>query len=95
MLTLLQLNDPAHFHGCGSIPYVFTGSHSFRFDQSTTITGGTKFTQEEHFSGALSFLIGDNVVGRRMGLAAKTLSGWERYNQDLKKSCEGIRGSQL
>jgi hypothetical protein len=57
-------NEPQLFKWRGSLPYVFTGDHGFHFAPSTITPGGTTFTQEEAFSAALGFLMGDNVVGR-------------------------------
>jgi hypothetical protein len=51
--------------------------------------GGTTFTQEEKFTGALSFLIGTNIAAKAAGITEKTLVGWDRYNHDLKRWCEG------
>jgi len=44
--------------------------------------------QEEVFSGALGFLMGENVVARQVGLADKTRKSWEGFNADLKGACE-------
>ena len=44
--------------------------------------------QEEVFSGALGFLMGENVVARQIGFAEKTMRGWDGFNADLKGACE-------
>ncbi|KAI4634843.1 hypothetical protein J4E83_002165 [Alternaria metachromatica] len=84
----IEHNTPTSFAWTGSIPLLFTGTHSFNFEPSSTIPGGTKFAQEEAFSGALSFLMGDNAVARKFGFPEKTKKGWEGYNNDLKAWCE-------
>jgi hypothetical protein len=81
-------NEPQLFKWRGSLPYVFTGDHGFHFAPSTISPGGTTFTQEEAFSGALGFLMGDNVVGRWCGFGSKTEGNWDEFNRDLKKACE-------
>jgi len=50
--------------------------------------GGTTFVNEESFTGALSFMMGDNIVARPLGMHAKTTHGFEKYNADLKVWCE-------
>ncbi|KAL1800628.1 hypothetical protein ACET3X_000970 [Alternaria dauci] len=84
----IEHNTPKSFAWTGSIPLLFTGTHSFAFEPSSTIPGGTKFTQQEVFSGALAFLMGENVVARQFGFPEKTKRGWEGYNEDLKAWCE-------
>jgi hypothetical protein len=83
-----QNNDPTVFTWRGNIPLLFGGDHSFRFEASETVSGGTTFTQEERFYGVLGFLMGENFIAKRAGFREKTLKGWERFNQDLKKWCE-------
>jgi hypothetical protein len=77
------------FRWVGSLPYIFTGEHIFRFEPSKTTPGGTTFSQEESFTGALGFLMGDNFIGRAVGISEKSRAGWKKYNQDLKAWCEG------
>ncbi|KAF2100883.1 hypothetical protein NA57DRAFT_54956 [Rhizodiscina lignyota] len=84
-------NSPTEFRWIGSVPLIFSGEHTFRFTPSTTTPGGTTFYQEEKFTGALSFMMGDSFVARQIGFQAKTKNGWERYNQDLKAWCEGSK----
>ncbi|KAI1524636.1 hypothetical protein PtrSN002B_011866 [Pyrenophora tritici-repentis] len=88
MEPVIVENTPACFAWRGSIPLLFTGAHYFRFERSQTLPGGTHFVQEEVFSGALWFLMGENVVARQMGFADKTVKGWDGYNADLKQTCE-------
>ncbi|KAF1842608.1 uncharacterized protein K460DRAFT_359187 [Cucurbitaria berberidis CBS 394.84] len=88
MDAIILENKPEHFQWRGSIPVLFTGDHGFRFEPSTSIPGGTKFTQEEYFSGALGFMMGQNVIARQLGFAAKTVKGWEGFNQEFKAWCE-------
>jgi hypothetical protein len=86
--NVLKYNTDKVFAWTGSIPLLFTGTHSFYFEPSTSIHGGTKFIQEEVFSGALGFLMGGNVVAKQIGLSEKTRKGWEEYNKNLKGWCE-------
>ena len=67
---------------------IFLGEHSFRFEPSKTIPGGTTFTQHEVFTGPFSFIMGDNMAGRLAGIHKTSTEGWAKYNQDLKKWCE-------
>ncbi|KAF3904911.1 hypothetical protein ABW20_dc0108349 [Dactylellina cionopaga] len=87
--TLLE-NSPTCFRWGGTgLLGTFNGEHIFRFHPSTKTQGGTTFIQEEKFSGLLSFIIGPGIAGRGIGLRAKTLKGFEVFNKDLKKWCEG------
>ncbi|PSN59992.1 hypothetical protein BS50DRAFT_579511 [Corynespora cassiicola Philippines] len=81
-------NSPAALRWVGSIPGLFSGEHIFRFDPSTKTPGGTTFVQEEKFTGALQFLMGDNFFERSVGLKEKTQKGFEQFNRDLKRWCE-------
>ncbi|KAJ4984375.1 activator of hsp90 ATPase 1 family protein [Stagonosporopsis vannaccii] len=86
---VIETNTPAHFSWTGSIPLIFTGTHSFHFVPSTTTPGGTSFTQEEVFSGVLGWLLmGDGAVGRSAGMREKTKGTWDKFNADLKAWCE-------
>lgn len=88
-----QTNTPTHFSWTGSLPFVFTGTHSFHFVPSTTTPGGTSFTQEEVFSGVLGWLLmGEGVVGRAAGMKEKTKGTWDGFNADLKRECENVGG---
>lgn len=88
-LTPAQQNTPALFSWTGSLPFIFTGTHQFRFEPSEKNPGGTLFVQEEAFSGALSPLMGENLVARGLGFREKTRAAWEGFNADLKGVCEG------
>lgn len=85
---VIKENTAKAFAWIGSIPYIFTGTHTFLFEPSTTVPGGCRFTQSEEFSGALGFLMGENLVARQMGFADKTRKGWEGYNEEFKGWCE-------
>jgi hypothetical protein len=88
LIIVPQNNDPTVFTWRGSIPLLFGGDHSFSFEASKTNPGGTTFTQEEQFFGALGFLMGEGFVANKAGFREKTLKGWEGFNMDLKKWCE-------
>ncbi|OSS44750.1 hypothetical protein B5807_10741 [Epicoccum nigrum] len=85
---VIQQNTPALFSWTGSLPFIFTGTHQFRFEPSEKNPGGTLFVQEEAFSGALSPLMGENLVARGLGFREKTRAAWEGFNADLKGVCE-------
>ncbi|KAF2627272.1 hypothetical protein BU25DRAFT_368125 [Macroventuria anomochaeta] len=92
---VIETNTPTHFSWTGSLPFIFTGTHSFYFSPSDTTPNGTTFTQEEFFSGVLGYaLMGDNVVGRAVGMKEKTQKGWIRFNEDLKRVLEGEVGGK-
>ncbi|KAH8732186.1 hypothetical protein GQ44DRAFT_697227 [Phaeosphaeriaceae sp. PMI808] len=82
-------NEPTLFRWCGGNSLVFSGDHSFKFEPSTITPGGTTFTQEENFGGAFGFLMGEGFIAKQAGMGVKTTKGWEGFNQDLKKWCEG------
>ena len=76
-------NSPARFAWLGSLPLgVFSGEHEFQFKPSTTTPGGTTLIHAEDFSGALSFLM-------KMSFGTKTGTGFEGFNNDLKRKAEG------
>ncbi|KAK6334223.1 hypothetical protein TWF696_002724 [Orbilia brochopaga] len=82
-------NCPSRFSWGGSgLLGTFTGEHIFRFEPSTKIQGGTTFIHEEKFTGLTSFIMGQNLVARGIGLRESTRKGFERYNRDLKAWCE-------
>jgi hypothetical protein len=81
-------NTPEEFAWCGSLPYIFTGTHRFIFAPSKVTPGGTTFTQSEEFSGALAWLMGDSMPARAAGMREGTKTKWEVFNQDLKKELE-------
>ncbi|EAT90315.1 hypothetical protein HBH56_060920 [Parastagonospora nodorum] len=88
MDATILANEPQLFKWAGSIPLLFGGDHSFHFTPSTTTPGGTTFTQDESFYGALGFLMGDGFIARRMGMGEKTARNWEGFNKDFKAWCE-------
>ncbi|EMD85408.1 hypothetical protein COCC4DRAFT_181063 [Bipolaris maydis ATCC 48331] len=90
MNPVIQQNTPTTFAWTGSLPFVFTGTHCFLFEESTVIPGGCRLTQSEEFSGALGWLMGGNVVARQVGFAEKTKRGFEILNADLKAACERV-----
>ncbi|KAH7401136.1 hypothetical protein DE146DRAFT_655063 [Phaeosphaeria sp. MPI-PUGE-AT-0046c] len=87
-------NKPEAFTWLGSLPYIFSGAHTFHFTPSTKTPGGTTFVQEETFTGALSWLMGGSFVAKQLGdMGKKTEKNWEGYNKDFKKWCETGEGS--
>jgi len=70
-----------------SMPYIFTGTHHFRFTPSST-PGNTTFTQVEVFTGVLAWVMGDSLVARWMGIREGTRVRWEAFNKDLKAEME-------
>jgi hypothetical protein len=83
-----QENSPSRFAWKGGLSGIFVGDHAFFFKPSTETPGGTTFTQEEKFTGIMSFIMGANFVARSIGIPEKTKKGWTKYNQDLKAWCE-------
>ncbi|KAI9719966.1 MAG: hypothetical protein M1828_006004 [Chrysothrix sp. TS-e1954] len=78
------VNTPEEFQWCGSIPYIFTGYHSFRFLPSEETPGHTTLVQQEEFSGMLSFLVGPTWSGGK-----ETTANFEGFNGELKARVEG------
>jgi hypothetical protein len=76
------------FTWTGSLPFLFTGAHSFYWTPSQITPGGTTFLQEETFTGLLGGLYGDGVLAKSVGVKEKTLKGWEGFNEDLKRVVE-------
>ena len=79
------INKPEQFQWEGALPYVFVGAHSFEFLPSEETPGCTKVVQKEEFSGALSFLVGEDW---RWGKTTK--EGFEGFNRDLKARVESL-----
>ena len=78
-------NTPQVFTWRGSLPGVFVGDHSFRFEKSSE--GGKESTllvHGEEFSGILSFVMGDGMVANWAGQKAKTQAGFEDFNRRFK-----------
>lgn len=90
-----QKNTPEVFVWTGSLPFIFTGTHSFYWTPSKTTPGGTTFTQEEKFTGVLGALLyGESVVARSAGRKESTRKGWQGLNEDLKKVVESEQGGK-
>ncbi|KAF2003602.1 hypothetical protein P154DRAFT_519843 [Amniculicola lignicola CBS 123094] len=89
---LLVKNSPTCFAWQGGVPGLMKGVHSFRFEKSTTTAGGTTFTQEEVFTGPLSFIFGEGYVANALGIRENSCKGWVPWNEDLKRWCEGKTG---
>jgi hypothetical protein len=69
---------------------MFNGEHAFRFMASAVTPGGTTLVHEERFTGAMTWCIGEGAVAGLLGVREKTRLGFEGFNEDLKKVCEGI-----
>ncbi|KAF6798894.1 activator of hsp90 atpase 1 family protein [Colletotrichum sojae] len=82
-------NKPELFSWCGSLPYIFTGTHSFHFRPSTQTPGGTVMTQEESFSGLLAQLIGPFP-----SLMNGTRKNWREFDQDIKDESEKLAAAR-
>ncbi|GJN69770.1 hypothetical protein PLICBS_003822 [Purpureocillium lilacinum] len=67
-----------------SVPGLFTGDHYFRFRPSDKTPGGTTLEHGEDFFGVLTFIIAEGT-----GFWEKTKKGFEGFNEDIKKKCEG------
>ena len=78
-------NTPDEFKWLGSLPGVFSGEHAFKFLPSQTSEGHTLLVQEEAFSGALSFLVGETW---KWGKSTK--EGFENFNRDIKTRAESL-----
>jgi hypothetical protein len=89
----LEANEPDLFKWGGSLPFVFGGDHSFRFEPSKIHSGCTTFTQEEYFYGAFRFKMGEGFIARKAGFR-ETLKGWEGFNEDFKKWCEELKARE-
>ncbi|KAH8598541.1 hypothetical protein B0O99DRAFT_591801 [Bisporella sp. PMI_857] len=80
-------NTPEEFAWRASIPYIFTGTHYFKFTPSAT-PGHTTFIQVEYFTGALGWMMGDSLVAKLVGMREGTRVRWEAFNKDLKAEME-------
>ncbi|CAI6340086.1 unnamed protein product [Periconia digitata] len=86
--TLLE-NTPNVFRWIGNgLMGTFNGAHAFRFHPSSTTPGATTLVHEEEFTGALTWMVGEGVVAKSLGMREKTRKGFEGFNEDLKKWCE-------
>ncbi|KAF1837013.1 hypothetical protein BDW02DRAFT_645665 [Decorospora gaudefroyi] len=91
MDAVINENTPEAFTWTGSIPLLFTGTHTFEFSPMENGTR-TRFIQREVFGGLFGFLMG----GRDwVGFVGKTVRGWEGFNSDFRGWCEGQGGSGL
>ena len=76
-------NNEREFKWVGSLPYIFSGAHHFKFEPSEKTPGSTTFRQGENFTGALSFLM-------NFSFGANTGANFEKFNEDLKKRVESL-----
>ncbi|EME76901.1 uncharacterized protein MYCFIDRAFT_43995 [Pseudocercospora fijiensis CIRAD86] len=74
-------NSPAKLEWRGSLPYIFTGIHSYQFRPSQKNPGHTTLVQEENFTGLLSPLMWTSF-------GSSTKAGFEKLNADLKAKVE-------
>ncbi|OCK74698.1 hypothetical protein K432DRAFT_260734, partial [Lepidopterella palustris CBS 459.81] len=81
-------NSLSTFSNRASLPYIFTGEHSFSYLPSESSPGHTTLVQREVFSGALSFVMGEGFLARQMGMTETTNKNWLEYNTDFKVWCE-------
>jgi hypothetical protein len=65
-----------------------SGDHSFTFLASKVNPGHTTFTQKERFSGAISWLMGEGILARSLGVAEMTRKNWGGFNRDFMAWCE-------
>ncbi|KAL3495918.1 hypothetical protein BJX62DRAFT_232805 [Aspergillus germanicus] len=90
-------NEPAIFSWRGSVPFVFTGEHMFRFEEipPTTQSGvsTTRLVHEESFSGLLAGIMGEGWMSSLSALRGDSIKGFEGFNADFKRWVEGS-GSQ-
>ncbi|TDZ15557.1 hypothetical protein Cob_v011485 [Colletotrichum orbiculare MAFF 240422] len=82
-------NSEELFQWNGSVPYVFSGAHSFHIRASSKTPGGTTFTQSEDFSGAFAFL-----MKPFWGFEKSTLTNWREFDQDIKKESATAQGPE-
>ncbi|KAI8186673.1 hypothetical protein KHU50_001292 [Colletotrichum sp. SAR 10_65] len=78
-------NSKELFRWNGSLPYIFSGAHSFYFRASEKTPGGTTMIQTEDFSGLLAFL-----MKPFWGFEKKTLANWREFDADIKKESERL-----
>ena len=88
MLTSrVQENTEREFKWRGSLPYIFSGDHSFRFEPSEKTPGSTTFKNSEEFFGLAVFLLKPFVTQRMM---AQGEENFNHFNRDLKKRVESL-----
>ncbi|GAA93607.1 uncharacterized protein L969DRAFT_44384 [Mixia osmundae IAM 14324] len=76
----IKLNDNQIFSWVGSIPLLFTGEHSFEFQDHD---GATLLVQSETFTGLLV-----TPLMSWYGHGSKTEAGFVAFNESLKKRVE-------
>jgi hypothetical protein len=81
-------NTPSTFSWQGSFYGLVIGKHMFRFLESETSPGGTKFVQAEDVSGSLQFLFAGWWPKWLGGINEKTLKDFDTLNKDLKRKAE-------
>jgi hypothetical protein len=82
-------NSPTTFCWAGKgLLGTFNGNHAFHFTESQVTKGATTFIQEEKFDGLLTFMVGEGMVAKMIGMREKTKNGFEGYNRDFKKWVE-------
>jgi hypothetical protein len=91
-LIVEKENSEKCFRWRGTWHEIFTGEHSFRFEQSENLKGGTTFIHEEVFSGLLGSLMGEGPLAKMLGFREKTKRGFEGFNGDFKTWVEGSGG---
>lgn len=79
-----QNNTPTEFRWFGSLPYIFSGAHYYRFQDSAVTAGHTTLVQGEAFTGALAFMVGE---GWKWG--KQTREGFEKFNGELRARVVG------
>ncbi|KAF4637090.1 hypothetical protein G7Y89_g996 [Cudoniella acicularis] len=82
--AMITENSPTCFQWQGPPVMGITGLHSFLFEPSKVVKGGTTFTQKEEFSGAISFLMQPWLLGSKLN------AGFQKFNADLKVRVEGL-----
>ncbi|KAH8820677.1 hypothetical protein F5884DRAFT_764844 [Xylogone sp. PMI_703] len=91
MSPIVLENSPQLFRWRGSVLGMINGDHGFRFLPSEEHPGGTTFVHEEEFSGPLSFITGEGVTARMLGMGdakLKMQKHFKEFNEDFKRACE-------
>ena len=80
-----QSNTGSQFQWQGPPVYgVVAGLHTFEFEPSRSIPGGTTFIQKEEYTGLLSFLMAPSLAGK------KIMGQFDKFNVDLKTRVESL-----
>ncbi|GIZ37938.1 hypothetical protein CKM354_000136600 [Cercospora kikuchii] len=83
-------NTAKRFAWRGGLEHVMIGEHSFWFEDSTAIPGGTRLVHGEVFTGGLV-----SIFKPFMKVDEKQMSpGFEKFNQDIKKWAEAKKGEK-